>query len=112
MNTGRVLDTLWQALDGAVDAVQDDTGDFDTLDWIGGLKIGIGAATFPLDYMILSSIAAILILVLPSFLTLVVSPIDPREEALEGQELRRLAPIQLAIRYSQHVQGVPRSFPR
>ncbi len=33
--------------------------------------------------------------------------LDPRKEALEGQELRYLAPLRLAVWYPQHVQGVP-----
>lgn len=33
---------------------------------------------------------------------------DPGEAPPEGQELRHLAPLQLAVWYPQHVQGVPR----
>jgi hypothetical protein len=32
---------------------------------------------------------------------------DLREAPPEGQELRRLAPVRLAVRHPQHVQGVP-----
>lgn len=33
--------------------------------------------------------------------------LDYREAPPQGQELRYLAPLQLALRYPQHVQGVP-----
>lgn len=33
--------------------------------------------------------------------------LDFREEASQGQELWHLAPLRLALRYPQHVQGVP-----
>ena len=36
--------------------------------------------------------------------------LDRREAPLEGQELRHLDPLRLALRYPQHVQGVPRDF--
>ena len=38
---------------------------------------------------------------------LMVAWTDPREAPTEGQELRHLDPIRLALWYPQHVQGVP-----
>ena len=35
------------------------------------------------------------------------SPVDPRKETFEGQELRHLAAIRLTLWNAQHVQGVP-----
>jgi hypothetical protein len=37
---------------------------------------------------------------------------DPREEAAQGQELRHLDPLRLALGHAQHVQGVPRALAR
>lgn len=34
-------------------------------------------------------------------------PAGPREAPPEGQELRHLDPLRLAVRHPQHVQGVP-----
>ena len=42
----------------------------------------------------------------PASLLRGVESLDSREEAIEGQELRYLAPLRLTVWYPQHVQGV------